>query len=178
MNDTQLEQLVALHGKDILRFCRITTGSTEAGDELYQDTMLTLLEKRDILQADQNAKAYAVSVALRLWSNRKRKFARRLRLAPQESLEALAEQGIQPGSVSSPEETLIRTELTLQVRRLVQQLPDKYRLPLQLYYSAGLTVTAIGQVLQLPENTVKSRLRRAKAIIRTKLEENHESAAI
>ena len=64
------------------------------------------------------------------------------------------------------EQVQIRT-----VRQLVQQLPEKYRLPIQLYYSAGLTVAAIAQVLKLPENTVKSRLHRGKKTIRTKLEE-------
>ena len=57
------------------------------------------------------------------------------------------------------------------VRQLVEQLPEKYRLPIQLYYSADLTVASIAQVLKLPENTVKSRLRRAKQKIRISLEE-------
>ena len=42
------------NGKDILRFCRITTGDTEVGDELYQDTMLKLLEKQARLNPLQN----------------------------------------------------------------------------------------------------------------------------
>ena len=103
MNEQQMEQLVQCWGKDLLRFCRITTGNREDGDELYQDTMLMLLEKRDRLDVRQNAKAYAAGMALKLWKGRKRKFARRLRLVPQESLEDLSEQGIQPGTAPSAE---------------------------------------------------------------------------
>ena len=171
MNEQQMEQLVQCWGKDLLRFCRITTGNREDGDELYQDTMLMLLEKRDRLDALQNVKAYAASAALKLWKGRRRKLARRLSLVPQESLEGLSEQGIQPGTVSSAEEILMEQVQIRTVRQLVQQLPEKYRLPIQLYYSAGLTVAAIAQVLKLPENTVKSRLHRGKKTIRTKLEE-------
>ena len=173
MNDEQMEHLVQSCGTDILRFCRITTGNREDGDELYQDTMLTILEKLDQVDAQQNVKAYAVSVAIKLWKGRQRKLARRLRLVPQESLDVLMEQGIQNSMTTddTPEDALLRRNRVQQVRKLVEQLPEQYRLPIQLYYSAGLTVCAIAQVLKLPENTVKSRLHRAKKTIRTKLEE-------
>lgn len=181
MNETQLEQIVRSHGADILRFCRITAGSREEGDELYQDTMLTLLEKQDKLDAAQNIKSYAIAVSLRLWKNRTRKWMRRLRLVPQESLEELSEQGVQPGGAenTSPEEMLMRKNQVDAVRRLVEQLPEKYRLPIQMYYSADLTISAIAEILNLPENTVKSRLHRAKATIRKELEEmEYEGTAI
>lgn len=171
MNEEQLEQLVQCSGADILRFCRITAGNREDGDELYQDTMLTLLEKLDRLDEGQNVKSYAISAAMKLWKGRNRKLARRFRLAPQESLDALMEQGFQTGSQGLPEEMLLRQVQVQQVRRLVGQLPEQYRLPIQLYYSAGLTVCAIAEVLKIPENTVKSRLHRGKKLIRTKLEE-------
>ena len=181
MNEAQMEQIVQSCGADILRFCRITTGSREEGDELYQDTMLTLLEKQEQLDDAQNIKGYAISVALHLWKNRKRKWMRRLRLVPQESLEDLAEQGIQTGAEAgaSPEELLIRKNQVRLVRQLVEELPEKYRLPVRLYYSADLTVSAIAGILELPENTVKSRLHRAKAMIRKRLEElEYEGTAI
>ena len=60
-------------GRDILRFCRLTTGDRETGDELYQDTMLILLEKGARLDPVQNTKSYALSVAILLWKNKKRK---------------------------------------------------------------------------------------------------------
>ena len=180
MNEIQMEQTVALYGRDILRFCRITTGNSEAGDELYQDTMLILLEKREKLDAEQNIKSYAISVALRLWKNRKQKFLRRLQLVPQDSLEGLAEQGIQPGGESiSPEELVLKRNQMALVRHLVAQLPEKYRLPVQLFYSADLNISQISKILKLPENTVKSRLHRAKEILRRKLEEQeHEGSGI
>lgn len=172
MNEYQMEQMIHSFGKDILRFCRITAGNREDGDELYQDTMLTLLEKLDRLDECQNIKNYALSVALKLWKGKKRKFARRHRIVPQESLESLVEQGIQTGvdATGSPEDILLHQAQVLVVRRLVQQLPETYRLPIQLYYSAGLSVSAVAEVLKLPENTVKSRLHRGKKMIRTRLE--------
>ena len=37
MDKHEFEQFVTKHGKDILRFCRMNAGSTERGNELYQD---------------------------------------------------------------------------------------------------------------------------------------------
>jgi len=172
VNSMEMDAIVEAIGRDILRFCRVTAGNRQDGDDLYQDTMLTLLEKWERLGSVENMKSYAISVAIRLWKNRNRKFLRRSRLAPQESLEALTEQGIHPGEAAmSPEEALLHRQQTALVRSLVQKLPDAYRLPITLYYSAGLSVAGIAQVLKVPENTVKSRLHRARKIIRTKLEE-------
>ena len=46
MNNSEFEQFVRENGRDILRFCRMTCGDRDSGDELYQDTMLGLLGKR------------------------------------------------------------------------------------------------------------------------------------
>ena len=171
MEKEQLAQVIAAYGPDILRFCRITAGSSTEGDELYQDTMLILLEKLQGLDGSQNVKSYALSVAVKLWKNRQRKAARRLRLAPQESLEDLTQRGIQAGETASPEEDLLQKSQAEILRELIRQLPQRYRLPLQLHYSADLPVKEIAKLMKLPESTVKTRLRRAKEQLRQKLEE-------
>ena len=87
MSDTEFESFVMNAGPDILRFCRIITNNKEQGDELYQDAMVLLLEKRVSLKAEQNSKSYALSVAVLLWKNKKKKYANRMRIAPVSSLE-------------------------------------------------------------------------------------------
>lgn len=58
-----------------------------------------------------------------------------------------------------------------EVRKAVDELPETYRAPLILYYWHGLPLEEIGQVLGLPVGTVKTRLHRARAMIRAKLVE-------
>ena len=171
MEKEQLAQIIAAYGPDILRFCRITAGSSAEGDELYQDTMLILLEKRKDLDESQNVKSYAISVSVKLWKNKQRKVARRLQLVPLESLEELTQRGIQPGETASPEASLLQKSQTEVLREMIRQLPRRYRLPLQLHYSADLPVKEIAALMKLPESTVKTRLRRAKEQLRQKLEE-------
>lgn len=171
MEKEQLAQIIDTYGPDILRFCRITAGNSAEGDELYQDTMLILLEKRNGLDGSQNVKSYAISVAVKLWKNKQRKAARRLRLVPQESLEELKQCGIPPGETASPEEGLLQKSQAEILREIIRQLPEQYRLPLYLHYSADLPVKEIAKLMKLPESTVKTRLRRAREQLRQKLEE-------
>ena len=52
----------------------------------------------------------------------------------------------------------------------VMGLDVKYRVPFVLYYIEGFRTREIASMLKLPESTVKTRLRRAREILRTELE--------
>lgn len=49
-------------------------------------------------------------------------------------------------------------------------LEEKYRLPVTLHYIEGFHTNEIAHMLRLPEGTVKTRLRRAREILRKELE--------
>lgn len=174
MTEYEFEQFVQENGKDILRFCIMETGSREAGDELYQDTMLMLLRKREKLDSAGNVKAYALSVSLHLLRNRRRKYAGRERIAGFQSLESLREEAgdvIADSRSLTPEEEFARTEDIALVRETVRALPEKLREPLLLFYSSDMKMAEIAAILHIPEGTVKSRIRKAKSVIRKELEE-------
>lgn len=173
MNNYEFEQFVQEYGKDILRFCRMTAGNDEDGNELYQDTMLKLMEKLKKLDALKNLKGYAISVSVLLWKNKKKKYSIRSKIAKMGSLEAYAENGIQfeaPDYEVSPESMLVKQSETEAVRVLAARLPEKYRLPLLLCYSANMKMEEIADELHIPVNTVKTRIRKAKQLLKSQLE--------
>ena len=173
MNNNEFELFVLKYGKDILRFCRVTAQNAQAGDELYQDTMLRLLEKRNRLDFTQNTKSYALSTSIFLWKNRKRKYANRRRLVPMDSMDEMSEEGTEIPDQEhnvSPEQIVLRKSEAHMVRRLVASLPEKYRLPICLYYSADMQISEISGILGLREGTVKSRMRKAKKLLKEELE--------
>lgn len=174
MTKLEFDDWVLEDGKDILRFCRMLAGQTLEGDELYQDTMLKLLEQKDKLERKQNIKSYALSVSLLLWKNRRRKFAWRNRLAPLESYEQHMEHSVdhtwQGKAADEPEQRLLRDEEIQIVRKAVSGLEEKYRTVLYLYYSAEMKYREISTCLHIPESTVKSRMRKAKKLLKKELE--------
>lgn len=170
MTIQELEQVIALHGKEIYSFCKSLTGNTYLADELYQDSFLKATEQLGRLQSDGNIKSYLLSVALRLWRNQKRKYAWRKRIAPMEGLV----EGTADGSGGKSADVLqdyLETEQSQMVRRAVDDLADKYRIPVLLYYMEELSVSQIARILGLPQGTVKSRLHTARKRLRSALEE-------
>ena len=83
----QLEECIDIYGKDIYGFCRQVTGNRQDGDDLYQDTFMKALELKDKIDRQQNPKSYLLSIAVRLWKNRRRKYAWRQRIAGMESFQ-------------------------------------------------------------------------------------------
>lgn len=173
MNKYEFEQFVLDNGKDILRFCRITAGNEEMGNELYQDTMLKLLEKRNKLEKQQNIKSYAISVSIFLWKNQKKKFAIRNKIINFTSLDKMQEeQGeiiCDMNGVSAEQDVLSQLEKET-ISRIIAELPEKYRMPLYLNYSANMKQEEIANVLKIPLGTVKTRIRKAKEELKDRLE--------
>lgn len=172
MNNLEFEQFVSVQGKEILRFCRMTAGNSEDGDELYQDTMLKLMEKIEQLDPEQNLKSYCLSISILLWKNKKRKYARHFRMVPTESMEELEEQGGGRSTLAETEteQIILKKEAIKTVQKVVAALPQKLRLPIYLYYSAEMPIKEIAECLCIPESTVKSRMRKAKAVLKKDLE--------
>ena len=173
MDNEEFEQFVLKFGKDILRFCRMTAQDMENGDELYQDTMLKLLEKKKRLDFTQDTKSYALSISIYLWKNRRKKYANRMRLVPIESINEMFDEGYQISDCEnkdSPEHIVLQQNEVDLIQRLVGALPEKYRIPIYLYYSADMQINEVSKVLGLPEGTIKSRMRKAKRLLKEKLE--------
>lgn len=173
MNTYEFEQFVQNNGKDILRFCRMTCGNQESGNELYQDTMLKLLEKRQRLDFKQNVRSYALSISILLWKNKKKKYANRNRLIHIESIDRMENEAnptITDLTVISPESYIIQEDVNNTVQQMVANLPEKYRMPIHLHYSANMSVQEIAEMLHIPEGTVKSRMNKARHLLKDKLE--------
>ena len=71
---------------------------------------------------------------------------------------------------ASPEHIVLQQNEIDMIQGLVASLPEKYRIPIYLYYSADLQIKEVSEILGLPEGTVKSRMRKAKKQLKEKLE--------
>ena len=62
-------------------------------------------------------------------------------------------------------------DLQMDVRQAVYSLPEKYRLPVLLFYFEGMAVADIAQALDLPQGTVISQLHRGRERLREELKD-------
>lgn len=70
-----------------------------------------------------------------------------------------------------PAETVWKEEMLQAVREVVWSLPETYRAPLVLRYWHELDLAEIAQVLGLKVGTVKTRLHRGRALVKSRLAE-------
>lgn len=170
MELAELEQLAERYGDVLYGFCCQLAGSRQEGEELYQETFLKAVELHRQIDGAQNPKGFLVAVAARLWRNRRRKYAWRQRIAPVEQLDGREEQLPVQSYGDDPEALALQREQAQLVRQAVSELPDKLKLPVYMYYTAGLSTEEIAGSLRIPTGTVKSRLHKARAVLKEKLE--------
>ena len=170
MTREEFEQLVMNTGPDIYAFCLQLTRNREEAEELYQETMLAAMERHKKIDSLQNPKSYLLGIAIGLWKNLRRRIARRNRILPQTSLDAQLEEVYPTESTQSLEEEILEGELQKVVRRMAEELPEKYRLVVYLYYSRQQKIEEIASMLHIPKGTVKSRLHKARRMMKDRME--------
>ena len=149
-------------------FCCHLTGNVQEAEELYQDTFLKAVELMKNIDYENNPKSFLISIALRLWKNKKRKYAWRMRIAGTESLIEETVENLE--AENCPVEEMIQKEIQRQVRKAVAGLEEKYRIPVYLFYTVQMSVAEISKTLKIPEGTVKTRLYKARKRLKEKLE--------
>lgn len=169
MNKQLLEHYIEAYGTDIYSFCIRLTQNRELAEELYQDTFLAMCEKED-WKEEGNVKSYLLGITIKLWQNRKRKFAWRKRIAAEIPLSK--EQGLEAFSADENlEQHMVSKEEQEALWKAVYKLPEQLRIVILLYYMEDFKVAEIAEKLSLSISNVKSKLMRARRYLKQELED-------
>ena len=159
-------ELVDMYGDIVYKFCRSLAFSKEEADDLFQETYLKAIENTHKIKF--SPQGFLLSTALYIWKSWKRKHARRNKVAPathfDDALAVVSDTDVE-GEFSRQEELDF-------VRDVVDALPEKYRVPIILYYNVELDLAEISQALDIPAGTVKSRLHKARKLVEKGLVKN------
>jgi RNA polymerase sigma-70 factor (ECF subfamily) len=143
----------------------------DMADELYQDTVLQAFEMIDGIDVTKNPKSLFFSIAVGKWKNARRKVGRRNGIAPTVPLEDFAE-GIADGATADSDSPERRAESALArdcVRAALAKIDDRLRIPLILFYFDDCSVETVSRICKIPEGTVKSRLHKGRAVLKSAL---------
>ena len=162
MDKNELEQIIDMYGNDILSFCHYLTRNREDAEDLFQDVFLVAFRKSDAVQFGTQTKSFLLSIAVRRWKNRKRKFAWRKRITDDRIIPVIEENRNAEQNNSDPVNIASTAEIQKIVRNSVDSLQEKLKLPLLLYYMEGMKEREIAEILSIPLGTVKSRISQAK----------------
>lgn len=169
MNQEELENFIKVYGNDLYSFCCYLTRNRQEADDLYQDTFLKIYETGENLSDKENPKSFLMAISVNIYRNYRRKLSIRQRFSGMELDSEENFDVISSGEII--EDRIVAQEEIGMLQNAVKQLSDKYRIPILLFYMEELQIGDISRIMKLPEGTVKSRIHRAKQILKQKLEE-------
>lgn len=146
----------------LYRFALRITGSAHEAEDVVQEVMENIWKAPEN-QSEQvrNWEAWSMTLTRNrsLDRNRRRKTRQ---ILPVENREESA-------AVPSPALQTENMDLSEQIRRMIQELPEKHRLVMHLRDIEEMTYEEISNILSMPADQVKTNLHRARKAIRARL---------
>lgn len=135
----------------VRRVCFMYLKSEADVEDIFQNVFLKLLQHKEPFENDEHEKAWLCRVAMNQCKDFHKNFFHK-NVCSIDDLEIPTEDKAEKG-----------------VLREVLLLPQKYRNVIYLYYFEDYPVAEVAKIIGENENTVHTRLRRAKAILKKKL---------
>lgn len=134
----------------------------EGHEDLVQQTFAACIEGRDRFRGDSSFRTYLFAIAhnvLRAYFRSRRRDNERIAFTEVSACD------IAPGP-----STMFRARREQQLLlEALRQIPLDYQVVLELYYWEELSGSAIAEIVELPENTVRSRIRKGKQLLEKKM---------
>lgn len=154
LNQQEFTRAAEKHMDTIYRVAYSWLKNSDDANDVTQEVLLQLYKTDKEFESDSHMKNWLIRVAI----NQCKKIFR----SPWSKLEDIDEYA----------ETLgFEQEDYRELFDAVMRLDQKYRVPLMLFYYEGYTTAEIASILKLPENTVSTRLSRARAKLKDYLGE-------
>lgn len=158
---SNFDQIIDDHSRYLVRIAYLYVKNWSTAEDIVQEVFVTYFQKSDQFRNESSLKTYLTKITanrskdyLRSWKHKKDVLFGTI-LAP----------------VRGVEEVVLEQERLASLEKNLFQLPLKYREPLLLFYYDEQSIAEIANYLQLNENTVKTRLRRAKQQLKGFFEE-------
>ncbi len=162
------EQLVRRHEKKVFRLLLRMMGNREEAEDVAQETFLSLHRHGHRFRGDARFSTFVYRVASNAALNRRRTLGRNRARIQKLAVRQAAGDDL-PHAPRDPEDATIGVELSAQVRLALESLKPSLRLPVLLYDIEGLAYGEIAKILGVAEDTVKSRIHRARQALRVQL---------
>jgi RNA polymerase sigma-70 factor (ECF subfamily) len=160
------EEIVQRYQQVAFRTAYVIAGSAPDAEDAAQEGFVKAYRALDRFRLDADFRPWLLRIVANEARNRVRSSGRR------RQLELRLSEGFRPGDAApSPEAVAVATDERRRLLAMVNALSDEDRLVITSRYFLELNGEETATALGIPEGTVKSRLSRALARLRTRVEE-------
>ena len=176
------DQFVELYRSKLFHYSFMMCGHREDAEEVAQETLMNVFEHLDQLREPERVRSWVFRIAKNACLMKRRKSV----FAPTEELsldELMPVSGMDGGQVkiqiadwsALPDAEVLRSELRRQLDQAIAELPEIYRAVMLLRDVEDLSTQESAEILGITEDTVKTRLHRARLAVRQKLDQYLQS---
>ena len=169
--------LVRRHQQPLINFIARYINDRDSAEDLAQETFVRIFKASPRYKPGQaHFKTWMYHIATNLCKNELRNRGRRNRYRVDNVVEGNGDseridliESAPADAAFQPEVALERKELHDAIQRAIAELPEQYRVPLVLRDLQGLSYDEISETLELRSGTTKSRINRARLMLKDKL---------
>ncbi|MDH3650548.1 MAG: sigma-70 family RNA polymerase sigma factor [Saprospiraceae bacterium] len=154
------EQILPLKDK-LYRFSLRIVGSAQDAEDVVQEVMVKIWKKRDVWHEWTSIEAMCMTITRNLSIDKKRSKHKRVVEMPDHYDE--------PADTATPDQVAVSNDLMQQIRAMMDELPEKQKLVIQLRDIEGYAYKEIAEILDVPLNQVKISLHRARLFLKEKI---------
>ncbi|PLR86821.1 RNA polymerase factor sigma C [Bacillus canaveralius] len=162
--DIWLNELMNNYGEDIVRLAYSYVRDKSAAEDIAQNTFIKCYKYASAFRGDSTIKTWLYRIAINCCKDYLRSSYFK-RILPTNIIQNF----IQEPSPST-ESVYFESDKSNALIQCVFGLPPKYREVIMLHYFENLKIKEIEQILDLKGNTIKTRLRKARTMLKEKIE--------
>lgn len=155
-SDEYIQYVVEKYSRTLLRVAYNIVRSTAESEDIVQDVLLSLITRSPDFESDEHEKAWLIRATVNRAKNTVKRSARFI--SDENAL-----------SLCCEESSGVDIEQRGELLSAVLSLPNKYSVPVHLYYYEGYSTAETAKILRLPQATVCTRLARARAMLKKML---------
>jgi len=154
--DALLNALVHRQSRFVFRVAWAMLRNVQDAEDVVQETFLRIHRSGSELRMDDE-RAFLATTAWRLSADRRRRHKKDVEVPELTDY------------APDPERAAVTADLNARVARLVDALPEELRQPLVLSGIEEMTSPEIARVMGIPEGTVRTRIMRARQLLKERL---------
>ncbi|HEX7064107.1 MAG TPA: RNA polymerase sigma factor SigW [Bacillales bacterium] len=163
-------ELIDLYQHKVYQICFRMVGNRQEAEDLGQEAFLRAYLNIDSYDSSKKFSSWLFRIATNLSIDRLRKKKPDYHLdAEIAGSEGLTMYSRLAADGDLPEDQVVSLELQETIQEEIMQLPPKYRSAIIMKYIEDLSLKEIGEVLNIPVPTVKTRIHRGREALRKRL---------